>query len=111
MALGGFDASAGKYEAVDGGEFGVECVDHVFESCDIVVVYSGGGCVGGSLRVAGEVGSDVEETVLYELQHPAQPVVVGGVCRDDAYVAVEFVDGAVGFDAYVVFGDSLSAYE
>lgn len=103
------DGAAGEDEAFDGGEPGVDGVDGVFESGYFGLRYAGGELYV-AFGVAGEVASDVEKTVLY----PGECVLQLGVgCAgcSESDVAVEFVDGSVGFKSGGVFCDAFASDE
>ena len=101
VGMGGVGGAGWEDEVVEGWEGGVEGVDVGFEACDV-----GGGDSDGDLVClvggAGEVGSDVEDAVL-EPEECGADAGVGGEGVEEAYVGVEFVECAVGFEACGVF--------
>ena len=95
---------------MQGWDGGVEGVDAVFDPGDFFGVEATGLAPLCERGVGGEVGAYDKEFVLYEEE---QGVVVGVVAHltQYTYVSIEFVDGSVGFEPRVVFGDSLAAYQ
>ena len=106
--------AAGEDEALERFDLFVECVDPMLEGGDVFI-----GDAGADGLVAfdalfdvggGEFAADVEEVGLDDGE-PASEVVVGEGGAGDAEGGVQFVDGTVGLDADVVFGDAWSAEE
>lgn len=106
-------AATGEDERTQGSEDGVGLIDFVFELGDLGV---------GDARLfgmnvfgqSGEDGAEVEEFVLNTFEDDGEGRDGGKRFCGNAGGAdegVEFIDGAVGFDAEVVFGDALAAHE
>lgn len=95
---------------MQGWDGGVEGVDAVFDPGDFFGVEATGLAQLCERGVGGEVGAYDKEFVLYEEE---QGVVVGVVAHLTQYtdVGVEFVDGSVGFETGVVFGNALAAHQ
>ena len=112
MGLGRCGGAAGEYEVAQRGEGGVELVDAAFESFYLFGVDAAGFAQGGVGGIGGEVRADGEETVLYvEEQVGVVGYMVGQEGAQQSDVGIQFVDGAVGFEAQVLFGYAFSAYE
>src|SRR5918999_3175396 len=100
--------AAGKDEALELGEVGVEAVAVALEVRDLLVGDSQAP-VTDAVR-DGEVGADVEELVLHAFER--SPEVVGDLSRHRMPdVRVQFVDGAEGADAAIELGDTTTVAE
>ena len=101
--------SAGQYEAIVARQRGLEGVDVGFEC------FGGGGREGGGLPLGVFLGcqrcSDVEQQVHSPQQCGVCGLRYGLGAVEQAEPGVEFVDGAVCFEAGVVFIDACSAHE
>ena len=114
MELSGGGIAAGEDEALERLDFFIEGVDPTLECGDVFVGDAGADglvALDALLDVGGgEFAADVEEVGLDDGE-PAREVFVFGYGGGDAEERVEFVDGAVGLDADVVFGDARSTEE
>ena len=112
MGLGRGGGSSRQDEVAQRGQGVVEPVDALFESCHLFGVDAAGFAQGGVGGIGGEVRADGEESVLdVEQQVGVVGHIVGQEGAQQPDVGVQFVDGAVGFEANVLFGYAFSAYE
>lgn len=101
--------AAGKDKAVVARVCGIEDVDVVFEGIDSALRQRCG--LPCAVGLGGENGAYVEKGVLDALQGVAGAFGEGVGGGEETEVRVEFVDGAVGFKARVVFGDASASDE
>ncbi len=102
--------SAGKDKGAKRWQLAVDEVDGVFQLLDHLVGHDAATAQFGRCGVGGEVGAYDEEHVLDVGEECAVGVAVHHA-GEQADVAVQFVDGAVGFEAVAAFADALSAHE
>lgn len=109
VADSGSAASAGKDESSQRGQHGVEAVYLLLHRFHLRGGDDAGLVEFGLPAVGGEVGADDKEVVLH-LLHEATVLFVGKVGDEESQVGIEFIDGAVGFQADVGFGHSGAAH-
>jgi hypothetical protein len=114
VELGGGGVTAGEDEELERRQLFIEGVDPAFEGCDIVIGDAGADVLAALKALfdvgGGEFAAEIEEVGLDDGE-PASEVVVFEDGGGDAEERVEFIDGAVGLDADVVFGDARSTEE